>query len=68
MYCQFCGSEKHTLSNCPKTADGQANRRNMYCVYCGARDHAVNACPKTAGGYADRKWNPGDIEDDYFQD
>lgn len=68
MRCSYCGSNLHTVENCPKTWNGQANRAQMRCSYCGARDHNVNACPKTFGGNASRKWNEEEIEDDFVKD
>ena len=50
MRCTYCGSAGHTIGYCPKTAGGQANRRDLRCSYCGARDHNYEACTKHAGG------------------
>ncbi len=46
MHCTYCGSKGHKIGLCPKTLDGQANRRNLRCSYCGAKDHAIEACYK----------------------
>ena len=54
MRCTYCGSKKHTETNCPKTAGGQAARRAMRCGYCGAGDHTDQACPKIRGRRVDR--------------
>lgn len=61
MWCSYCGSDKHTLANCPKTWGGQANRTAMRCSYCGHRDHNVAACSRTWGGAAPKP-------DDYIKD
>jgi transcriptional regulator NrdR family protein len=68
MRCNYCGSNQHTIENCPKTWSGQANRRTMYCSYCGSRSHNINACPKTFEGNANRKWNEKEVEDDFVKD
>ena len=61
MKCVYCGSNLHTVKNCPKTWAGSGNRLHMRCVYCGANDHNVNACPKTWGGNASRRWDVNSI-------
>lgn len=68
MRCTYCGSNLHTVVNCPKTWGGQANRRAMRCAYCGSREHTIRACPKTWGGSAARKWYPDDRADDFVKD
>lgn len=68
MRCGYCGSQLHTLVNCPKTAGGQANRNRMYCGYCGAKDHNMNACPKTFQGNAYRSWHPELISNHFIKD
>lgn len=68
MRCSYCGSPLHTITNCPKTWGGSANRANMRCSYCGARDHNVNACPKTWEGSASRAWHEEEVKDDFVKD
>lgn len=68
MYCSFCGSNKHTIKNCPKTWNGQGNRNTMYCGYCGSRKHNINACPKTFDGSGIRTWTPHLVEDEFIKD
>lgn len=68
MYCSYCGSRRHTVVNCPKTAGGQARRLHMRCGYCGAKDHNIQACPKTFAGNAARAWHPDDVADDFIRD
>ena len=48
MYCTYCGSNSHTVTNCPSTWSGQGNRNRMRCDYCGSNQHNTNGCPKTA--------------------
>jgi len=68
MRCSYCGSHDHTITNCPKTWGGSANRISMYCTYCGSKKHNINACPKTWGGNAARAWDRDSIADDYVED
>lgn len=68
MRCGYCGSNLHTITNCPKTFSGSANRNRMRCSYCGGRDHSVDACPKTWGGNAARTWHPEKIKDHFVKD
>jgi len=68
MWCSFCGSNRHTIKNCPKTWNGQANRNHMRCSYCGSRKHNINACEKTFNGNANMAWNKVKIKDDYVMD
>lgn len=68
MYCNYCRSDEHTVTNCPSTAAGQANRRHMYCSYCGAKTHNIEACPKTWNGSAARVWYPDDVADSFVKD
>lgn len=68
MYCSYCGSRFHTITNCPKTWGGQANRNKMRCSYCGSNKHLIEACPKTWGGSADRQWNEDKIRDSFVRD
>lgn len=64
MRCSYCGSDKHTLSNCPKTWKGQVNRNAMRCSYCGSNKHNIRACPKTFIGNS----RLASIDDDRFLD
>jgi primosomal protein N' len=68
MYCAYCGSRLHTITNCPKTWGGQARRNAMRCGYCGSREHNIAACPKTFSGSAARAWHPDDVADDFVKD
>jgi hypothetical protein len=68
MRCVYCGSELHTLTNCPHTWGGSANRAKMRCVYCGAHDHNIEACPKTWGGSAARAWHEESVKDSFIKD
>lgn len=68
MYCNYCGSNKHSLKNCPKTWDGSINRKNMRCAYCGNKKHDINACSKTWGGRANITWHKDKIDDNYILD
>jgi len=68
MYCSFCGSNKHTIKNCPKTHGGSCNRNNMYCSYCGSQKHDIEGCPKTHAGSAHRAWHPDSISDHFIED
>ena len=62
MRCTYCGSNQHTVKNCPKTWDGQINRAHMRCGYCGSTTHNTKACPKTWSGSCNRD------EDNYYLD
>jgi hypothetical protein len=68
MRCEYCGSNLHTITNCPKTASGQGNRNRMRCVYCGSRDHNIEAFPKTWGGNAAIAWRPETVKDYFVKD
>lgn len=68
MHCGYCGSNKHTIENCPKTWCGSLNRTHMRCGYCGSKKHNTKACPKTWSGNAARAWNPESVEDDFIKD
>lgn len=68
MFCSYCGSRQHTITNCPKTWQGQANRNRMYCTYCGSREHNIAACPKTYSGNAARTWDDESVQDDFVED
>jgi primosomal protein N' len=68
MYCTFCGSNLHSIKNCPKTWGGQGNRNNMHCSYCGSNKHNINACPKTWNGSSNVAWHQDKIEDDHIMD
>ena len=68
MYCSYCGSNLHTITNCPKTWGGSSNRNNMRCSYCDGRDHNINACPSTFEGNANRRWNEEKIKNDFVKD
>jgi len=69
MYCSFYRkSDGHTIKNCPRTAPGLCNRRNMYCTFCHGRDHTIEACPKTYPGFTARKWHPESVADHFIQD
>ena len=68
MYCYFCGSNKHTIVNCPKTCRGGMNRLHMYCTFCGGTDHNIKACPKTHPGNAARAWHPEKVKDHFVED
>jgi len=68
MYCGYCGSNLHTITNCPKTASGQANRHLLRCTYCGSREHDIQACPKTWGGNAARAWHHETVKDHFVKD
>lgn len=49
-HCGYCGSRHHTTAYCPKTAQGQSNRRHLRCSYCGETDHNRDACTKAWPG------------------
>jgi len=68
MRCSFCGSNLHTIKNCPKTFSGQSNRRNMRCAYCESKQHTIEACPKTWKGSSNLAWHKDKIEDDFILD
>jgi hypothetical protein len=68
MKCSYCGSGKHTITNCAKTARGQGNRRALKCSYCGETGHNILACPKTWNGSAARRVDPKSIADHYILD
>lgn len=68
MRCGYCGSDRHTIKLCPKTAGGQANRQNLHCGYCGSGDHNIQACPKTFSGNAARAWYPDRVADHFKKD
>lgn len=61
--CTFCGSQLHTLSNCPKTHGGSARRANLHCGYCGGSGHTSSACPHNASSARRRNLN-----DDFYLD
>jgi DNA-directed RNA polymerase subunit RPC12/RpoP len=67
MRCTYCGSEEHTVANCPKTWAGSANRARLRCIYCGATDHDVRACTKTWSGNAARTWSPESVADHFIK-
>ena len=68
MRCTYCGSYRHTITNCPRTADGLSNRMHMRCTYCGSKNHNVNACPKTQNGISNITWHKEKVENDYLRD
>jgi len=68
MYCEYCGSHKHTIKNCPKTWGGSVKHTHMRCGYCGSKKHNTKACPKTWGGNAARAWHPETVKDDFVED
>lgn len=68
MYCTFCGSRRHTITLCPKTASGQSNRLHLRCSYCGSTKHSIEACPKTFDGNAARAWHPETVADFFHED
>lgn len=68
MRCTYCGSQLHTVANCPQTWGGSARRAAMRCSYCGAADHKVRACPKTWEGSARRAWDEDSIKDEFVRD
>lgn len=68
MRCTYCGSQLHTVVNCPSTWAGSARRAAMRCSYCGAPDHKVSACPQTWEGSARRAWDEDSIRDDFVRD
>ena len=68
MYCSYCGSNKHTIKNCPKTWGGSVNRMHLRCGYCGKVGHSIKACPETFSGSAARAWHPYKVEDDLILD
>jgi DNA-directed RNA polymerase subunit RPC12/RpoP len=68
MRCTYCGSQLHTVTNCPRTWAGSARRAAMRCSYCGAPDHKVRACPKTWEGSARRTWEEDSIKDEFVRD
>lgn len=68
MRCTYCGSERHTYRNCPKTWGGSALHARMRCSYCGAGSHEIEACPKTWGGNAARAWHPDSVADHFVKD
>lgn len=66
MYCTYCGSKKHTITNCPKTWAGSVNHERLYCGYCGGHDHTINTCLKTWSGASNRR--SGKYENEYVLD
>lgn len=46
MRCGYCGSDQHPTSYCPRTAEGQSNRKHLRCSYCGGTNHNYAGCPK----------------------
>ena len=58
MWCSYCGSNLHTIENCPKTWGGQSNRNKMRCSYCGSNKHNIGGCYKLSNKN----------EDDYILD
>lgn len=68
MRCTFCGSNLHTIKNCPKTWNGSANRNNLHCSYCGSNKHSIKGCPKTFEGSANRAWHPDLIQNEFISD
>ena len=68
MRCTYCGSNLHSLQNCPKTCGGQSNRNRMHCTYCGSNKHNLNACPKTHSGSSNLAWHQDKIKNDYIMD
>lgn len=68
MRCSYCGSELHTVENCPKTWGGSVNRAHMYCSYCGSNKHNIKACPKTFTGSANRAWHENLVAKDFIKD
>lgn len=68
MRCSYCGSNYHTLLNCPKTYCGSAHREHMRCTYCGGTDHTIEGCPKTYGGSAARSWYEDSVADHFVKD
>ncbi|MBE8813590.1 hypothetical protein F3H66_08505 [Serratia marcescens] len=61
--CTFCGSQRHTLANCPSTFGGSARRANLRCSYCGGEGHTSSACPHNASSARRRQLN-----DDFYLD
>ena len=68
MRCAYCGSNLHTVTNCPKTSQGEINRRRMRCSYCGSNKHNIKGCPKTFSGNANRSWHEDNIENEFIKD
>lgn len=68
MRCAYCGSQLHTVTNCPRTWGGSARRQKMRCAYCGSHEHEVKACPKTFSGSAARAWHPETVADHFILD
>lgn len=68
MRCSYCGSNLHTIDNCPKTWGGSINRQRMRCGYCGSPKHNTPACPKTWGGNAARAWDEESVVGDFVKD
>lgn len=69
MRCSYCGSTKHSLTNCPRTRTGNERRSyNLRCGYCGQGGHTIKACKQTASGNAARAWNPGSVENEFVDD
>jgi len=68
MRCTFCGSEKHTEKNCPRTWQGIENRRRMVCAFCWARGHTEKACPQTWQGNAIMASDPESVADEFIKD
>ena len=57
--CTYCGSQLHTIANCPKTWSGSARRANLRCGYCGQSGHNSSACPHNASSARRRHLNDG---------
>jgi len=68
MHCTYCGSKRHTKTNCPKTRQGSCNRMHMRCTYCGSKHHNVEACPETLAGSAQRTFSPDNVKDNFVKD
>lgn len=60
--CTYCGSQGHTVANCPKTWAGSSRRANLRCSYCGESGHNSNACPQN--GSAGKRQQ---LNDDFFR-
>lgn len=61
--CTYCGSQRHTLANCPNTWGGSVRRTNLHCGYCGQSGHNSNACPHNASSARRRN-----LSDDFHLD
>lgn len=68
MKCTNCGSEKHTIANCMRTASGLDHRMSLHCANCLKRDHNTVACPHTDSGKSDRIHHPERVEDEFVED